>query len=243
MSFDLPENPSLETFVSFMLEQRLADVHTCLPGKILKYDKATQKADVEILLQRKYLGDETKAIKLPPLSNVPVWHPRVKDVIVHMPVKVDDVVTVFFYERSVDRWLSQGGSVDPGDVRKHALSDAVAFPGGYPFSDPSPVTQDDAIEILAKDAEVRIGTDGKVSVKASEISLGDHSLSKHAAIGEATESRLSAIESKLSSFVTSYTAHMHPTAAPGPPSPPVVPETPFVPDTSVVSSSKVKVIE
>lgn len=228
------QNPSIETFISMMLEQRLAELHTALPGRIVRYDAQKQQADVEPLIQRKFLVT-SQIVTLPVVSNVPIVHPRSASAIIHVPVKVGDVVLLVFAERSVDRWLEQGGLTDPGDARKHSLSDAFAIPGGYPFKDALPVADEDAITISGT---VRLGQNGQANHPAAR--------------GDSTESRLSAIEdgitqlrSDFDTFLsTVYTLHMHPTAAPGPPSPPTIPSVPpapFNPDTSVVESGKVKV--
>ena len=230
------QNPSLETHISRMLEQRLAELHTATPARVVKYDASKQMADVEPFIQRRYI--DGSIVALPVISNVPVVHPRTLTAIIHLPVKVGDVVLLVFTERSVDRWKSSDGKslVDPGDPRKHALSDAFAIPGGYPFSMALPVSDPDA-----------------VSISGAVIRLGDDGMAEHpAARGDNVEARLAAIEQGLNTlvqdfttFITSYSSHLHPTTAPAAPTgPPVVPGTPpspFTADTSVVESGKVKV--
>lgn len=229
------QNPSIEQFVQDIVRQALADTHTCLPGKVTRYDKDLQQADVQPLLQRKFMDGQVTP--LPPISNVPVVHPRAGGAIIHMPVEVDDIVVIVFAERSLDRWLASGGMTDPGDPRMHDLSDAYVIPGGYPFTRPVTGITGSGLEISGVGKDVLLG----------ELGAATHP----AARGDNVEARLSALESGLSqlvtdfsTFITLYTAHMHPTAAPGPPSPPVVPgvpPNPFVADTSVVESEKVKV--
>lgn len=53
-----------------------------------------------------------------------------------LPVAVGDTGLLIFSDRSLDVWLATGGIVDPGDDRRHALSDAVFVPGLRPFSSP-----------------------------------------------------------------------------------------------------------
>lgn len=228
------QNPSIETFVAQMLEQRIADLHTALPARIVRYDAQKQQADVEPYIQRKYLNGQV--VTLPVISNVPVVHPRSGDSIIHVPVKVDDTVLLVFAERSVDRWLDSGGVTDPGDPRKHSLSDAFAIPGGYSFNKALPVADPDAITLAGT---VRLGENGNATHPAAR--------------GDNVEARLSALESGLSqlvtdftTFITLYSAHVHletlPPATPtSPPVAPGVPPTPFVADTSIVESAKVKV--
>lgn len=62
-----------------------------------------------------------------------------------------------------------------------------------------------------------------------------------AGLGLNIQTRLSLLESAFSTFITAYTLHMHPTAAPGPPSPPIIPGIPFVPTPLPAESLTVKV--
>ena len=66
--------PTMAEVIRTVLDSALADVHTCLPGKIVTYDKAKQKASVQIQLQRKY--EDGGLVTLPAIPNVPVRHPR-----------------------------------------------------------------------------------------------------------------------------------------------------------------------
>lgn len=220
------ENPSIEQFVSDIVRQALADTHTCLPGKVTRYDKTKQQADVQPLLRRKFM--DGTVTDLPPINNVAVVHPRAGGAIVHMPVEIGDIVTVVFAERSLDRWLNSGDMTDPGDPRMHDLSDAYAIPGGYSFNKAVAGLTGAGLEISGVGKDVLLG----------ELGQATHS----AARGDSVESRLSAIESKLMAFIVTFISHTHIVTAPGNPSGPALPtETAFIPDMSVVPSNKVKV--
>lgn len=71
-------------------------------------------------------GDRTTT-RLPVINNVPIIFPGSGGVRIKWPVKVGDYVWLNFCCRSIDRWLAQGGEVDPEDDRQHAIDDAVAF--------------------------------------------------------------------------------------------------------------------
>ena len=58
-----------QTFSSF-----IAEIHTCLPGKVDSYDITTHKATVKPLLKKK-LKDGSE-LALPSITNVPVIWPR-----------------------------------------------------------------------------------------------------------------------------------------------------------------------
>lgn len=237
--------PTLAEVIRTVIDAKLVDLHTSLPGKVVDYDSAKQTATVKISLMRMYEG-ETQAVELPPIPNVPVVWPRTAKAQVHLPLAADDDVWLIFSERSLDQWKSSGGVIDPKDRRRHNLTDAVALVGGTAPVKPFTVNDPESIEIVNDQGKVQIKSDGTVN-------LGDYAPQKSVALGEAVEARLEAIEngittliSSLNANVTVYTAHVHPTTSPGAPTgPPAAPESPispFTPDTSVVSSEKVKVV-
>jgi hypothetical protein len=131
----MTDTPSLRQVIADQIEGRLADLHTAMPGTIESYDATTGIATVAPCLKRKYNADGT-VVDLPPVVGVPVLMPRGGGALISLALVKGDPVVLIFSERSLDRWISTGGKVDPKDPRKHALSDAFAFPGGYPKSRP-----------------------------------------------------------------------------------------------------------
>lgn len=225
------ETPTLEQVIRTAIEARLCDVHVSLPCIIQRYDAAKQQADVVPALQRVYADGRVST--LPVISNCPVIWPRVAGAILHMPMKPGDHCVAVFSERSLDNYLEQGKIVDPADDRKHHLSDACIHPGGYPFSKPATLTDSEAVTLQFGSSELLIKPDGTVSIKAANINLGDHSLTKFVAIAEKVATELAAIK-------TSYDAHTHISGAPAAPTGPAVPP---LPAAGSVASSTVKVME
>ena len=210
-----------------ILDSRLAEVHTAIPGKVTKFDAATQTVDVQPMI--KHVVETRDGGELeesyPEIYNVPVMYPRSGAYFVAFPLVVGDFVTILFNEWSIDRFRDAGTEVHPVDVQRHAFSGAVAFPcGPFPSADPIGETIDGLI--LGKDggALVRIGSDGVVKLGASAATVA------FLAMAQATESRLQALESAMNS-------HMHPTAGTGPPST-VTP--PIVFTATAVAATKVK---
>lgn len=230
----MASTPSFEQVIKQAIDLAVTELRVSLPGIVQRYDAQKQQADVQPVIMKKYTNGNV--VKLPVITNVPVAHPRAGKTIIHVPIHVGDVVQLVFADRSLDRWLSEGGVVDPLEGRKHNLSDAVAYPGGYPFNDPVAIGDPDAVTIKNENAEVLVKADGTVSIKGNLINLGDHSLSKFVAIAEL-------VKSEIDSFKSTFDSHTHPYVdtpiGPSVTSPPAVPSTP----TGNIASSKVKVIE
>jgi len=144
-------------------------LHVCLPARVESYDSASQKASVQPLIKTQ--DGEDRSI----ITGVPVVFPRAGGAHMHMPVTRGTGVMLVFADRSLDRWLTQGGNVDPRDGRAHAYSDAIAIPGLIPFSefgDSEDAAQDpDAVEIAYQGGVIKIGEDGRVSITSDGESL------------------------------------------------------------------------
>ena len=125
--------PSLMDNLLAIVQGMLAEMNTATPGVIVKYDATTGKADVQPSIREKYT-DETK-LDPPVITNVPVLLPRTSGGSLTLPLAPGDPVLLVFAQRSIDRWASEGGLVDSGDVRHHSMSDAFAIPGAFSFKD------------------------------------------------------------------------------------------------------------
>lgn len=140
----------------------LLDVHVSMPGRIESYDAGKQEASVQPLI-KVALADGSEA-SLPVINHVPVVWPRGGGAILSFPLQSGDKVLLVFSERSLDEWLQQGGEVAPADPRAHDLSDAVAIPGLYPFSEPGDADDRDAL-LRFRGGELRLSPDGRIQLK------------------------------------------------------------------------------
>lgn len=163
--------PSLHKAIKDTIESRLTDLNVCLPGKVVKVDVSAGKCDVQPLIKRKF-GDGT-IVDLPVITNVPIANYRAGKAAVYLPLHVGDMVQLTFAQRSLDIWLSKGGTVDPKDPRKHHISDAIAYPGVYPFSDPPSGADANNIVIKNDQAVLTVLPSGKFKIANSSDELLD----------------------------------------------------------------------
>lgn len=140
MSIEQSRTPSLAEILRIAMDQRQAEIHVALPGRIESYDVNTQRADIKPLVQRPVVardGTELETESLPVIMDVPINFPRgggsLGQFFITWPLKKGDLVQLVFNEKSIDQFMaSRGEEVDPKDFRMHNLSDAVAYPGFYP---------------------------------------------------------------------------------------------------------------
>lgn len=157
-----------QTFATLQLQLRRS-LWTALPGRVQSFDPSKQSADIEPLVHDTWEGEDgtNQTGPLPVIPSVPVCFPGSGGWRVTFPVAKGDTGLLVFCSRSIDRWLSEGGSVDPQDDRTHDLSDAVFVPGLTDFGHPIDPFKNDRLtigkvggtQIHLKPSGTQVGTD------------------------------------------------------------------------------------
>lgn len=181
MSSPVTLNDATKAVVNY----RLNNLHTALPGSIISYDFSTQKASIQPLLNKVWTAgsnstpaNDNAANKLttpmPVLNNVPVIFPRSGGAGLTFPVNSGDTCLLIFVERSMDLWKSVGGQVSPDDNRKFDLSDAVAIMGLFPFNENSTAQNNTDVVLTYKDSSITISGSGNVVIATSgKVAIGN----------------------------------------------------------------------
>lgn len=190
---------SPETNLRNLFNKFLAEPMGTTPAIIEKIN-STQSIDVKPSLVKNTLqrnGEYKKEI-YPIITNVPVLVLATSDWFQSMPFKVGDPCILFFSKHSLDDYLSTDGKsvVDTEDDRFYDISDAMALIGL-----PTPSNKIDQISetdfVMGKrdgSSLIKITSDNKVKIKATEVNLGDLNASKPVAIAEKVDARLTALE-------------------------------------------------
>jgi hypothetical protein len=124
---DAQMESSADEAAAASVENRLKDLHTCLPGIIDRFDPETQTASVQPAIKR--IFTERGTVDLPLCMDVPVSFPGGGDFFLTFPVKPGDECLLLFSERCIDAWHFEGGTQPPEEFRLHDLSDAIALVG------------------------------------------------------------------------------------------------------------------
>lgn len=110
------------------------DQHVAIPGRVERYDAATQTADVVPLVRHPVpQPDGSYALEeLPVVPSVPVVFPRTGRWMLTFPIVAGDTVQLLVNTAAIGHWRAGSGDVtDPGDLRRQHLAHAVAIPGLY----------------------------------------------------------------------------------------------------------------
>lgn len=152
------DNLQREAFVELM-----KSVHTCIPGHILAFDPATQRAQVQIGIMRVDINEQRTPP--PPIIDVPVCFPG-DDWGIEYEIQPNCEGLIHFSQRCVDAWLDTGGIADNPIGRFHSIQDAFFVPGGR--SRPNVITdfQNNGVRLRNKDGSqfIWIKNDGTLAM-------------------------------------------------------------------------------
>ncbi len=164
------KNPTFhETFVTLFRHYLTEELNTNFPAEIVAYDYKTQMADVQPLVKRHY-ADGTD-LEYPIIPNVPVMMPRAGGAMLKLPVKEGDTVLLVCSKPSLENWLSEGGMSTQNTTKQFQLIDAIAIVGLYPFTEESPATEEDGLELIYGGTRIVIKANGDIELGVGEENL------------------------------------------------------------------------
>lgn len=184
--------PTLEDVLLEILDARVADVHTAMPGRVVRYDASKQTADIQPQLMSAELDTDGNVVarSFPVLPAVPVAFPAAGGFAITFPVVAGDTGLLVFCELPIDRWRATGQESRPADTRRHSVTSAVFYPGLRPtakaFTDPDLAT------------DVTIGSTGGAAIHLKPdgtVHLGGNPAADFVALAGLVDARLAQIQS------------------------------------------------
>lgn len=162
------QTPPMDVVIRDAIAAAMLDVFFMRPAVVTKVH-GNQKVDVQVLLKRVYTNGTE--VKLAAVQNVMVSMPMGSDWSIKVPIEVGCTGMAVFCDRSLDKWSnSDGGFIDPVDVRTHDLSDPVFVPGLAPFSQQTQDQTDDMV-LTNGDAQIHLAKAGKFKLKGTSQEL------------------------------------------------------------------------
>lgn len=129
--------PAHSTIIRGAIERMIANIAGGRPARVESYDAAKQRAAVQPLV---FAGRTDPATgdpvveRQPVITDVPILMLGTARSRTTIDIRPGDTVWVMSASCSLDRYLIQGGEVDPQDYRSHNISDAVAIPALFDFA-------------------------------------------------------------------------------------------------------------
>ena len=203
----------------------MANVYTCLPAIVQSYDAKTKKVNVKPAIRMKFADDEE--VSMPAIDSVPVMFPGTKNTVIQFPLNAGDTGAVFFSTRSLEFWLNGSGKeTSSGTPRKFSLSDAIFYPGLFPFKAPGKVGTGQGLELHNKTGFIRINDAGEIELDG----VTSH-VAKYEEMNIALQAQILQINANLTLIATAIT-NLGGTYVP----------VPVLQDFSTAMSTKVKLI-
>lgn len=172
---------SLATVLQDAISAGVADLHVSMPGTIVKFDAASQTAQVKVST-----GD------FPVISAVPVVFEGAGGFAITFPVQAGDPCLLVFQDKSIDQW-SEGQSGTPTDPRTHSLMDVVAILGARSSS--NKLTEFDSNRMV-------VGTNGpRIALDGAAVHLGVAHLADAAQQAVRGDAHLQALKDYLDAIV------------------------------------------
>jgi hypothetical protein len=174
--------------IQLVLEDNNSQLNTSVPGTIVSYDPATNRAKVRPLLPKKLANGQV--LPAPEIVQVPVIFPASgmaqggKQAGITLPIAPGDGVMLSFQQRSLENWLS-GNDSAPNDPRKFDLSDCIATPGlnsgGFSGNATDLVIRMDKASVTLKpdntvvfgneNSSITLSPDGSIALKGKTITI------------------------------------------------------------------------
>lgn len=131
----MPDAPEPADVLARVLESRLVDLHTAMPGTVERFNAATQCADVRPALTRRMPGSDPEDADaheaLPVLPCVPVLYPGSAALGIRWNLSPGDRGMLIFCERDIGAWQEAGADGDPQSPGMHLLAAGVFIPGDF----------------------------------------------------------------------------------------------------------------
>ncbi len=159
--------PTLEEIIETGIESALGAVETAQLGLVTSFDKEHHSVSVQPLFKKSYRREDGEIVSVtqPVIPNVPLWFNGAGGARMTFPVPKGSTVLLVHLSAAKAAWQFSGGTapVDPGDTRRHTLTDCVAIPGGLTasvaarnFATGSSRIEDDAV-ILHTPGKIYLG--------------------------------------------------------------------------------------
>lgn len=210
--------------------EQSAQLHTCIPGRVGRFDAVRLAVDVAPVIPDREGGE------LPFIPGVPVMFPGAAGWQISWPLDPGSLGMIFFAERSIAEWQPAGQIAPPASQRRFSFADAVFYPGINPVG-----LELGSSSIATQFTVQRIGMAARITLKAAgggsfEVAPGQF-LDLGAAGGELV-ALANLVLARLNDIKTAYDAHVHPDPLAGFTGPPTV----AMPSPASVAATLVKAV-
>jgi hypothetical protein len=235
-----------------VFRREIAAVRTHTPAQVVSFDPDQNTCSVQpcIKILRTDDPNHTYTQDLPQIDDVPVHQQGSGKTLLSQAPQVGSYGMLHISDRRLEKWLTDGGIVEPNSTAKFDISDASFVPGLYPLvvdgdngKLPAAIKTDrielrtragDTYIAVLDDGTIEIESTGTVSINGTETILQEGT--DYAIQYTEMNNAYNNLKADLNAFIAKYNLHNHPTAPVGPVSTPSVVGTV---STSAMTAAKV----
>lgn len=172
-SYNPADASSKEGFFNYYKETLFADLSVCLPAQIVEYDRMTNRAKVQPLIQAVAVGGQSLA--RPSLSNVPVHTCGGGGYAASFPLQPGDLGWIIVSDADISLFKQSLALSIPNTKRKHQPEDCFFLPDVFSRITVSSEDAGRAVwQTLDGSNKISMGTDDiKVTTKRWEINASE----------------------------------------------------------------------
>ncbi len=168
------EKLTLKQVLDKAMKYNQSYINTALPCKVIEFDKDTQLATVQILIDKiDSSGDEVVDIEIPQIAEIPVIQPFSGSICITMPIEPDDTGLLVFNQRNIDTFVVEGTQAVPFDNRMHDIQDCVLIMGLTHQKRVIPEYDDDGMAIRSEDnsTHIQLKQDGTININSGSTTV------------------------------------------------------------------------
>jgi hypothetical protein len=167
---------TLEASFSDLLDPRIRQLNTAIPGVIESYDPGSKTAAVSVPISDFYAGDDGGDIEepWPVLEDVPVCFPGGGGWQMTWPLQPGDPVLLVFCQRDITRWFATNGKEPhaPLLADTHNESSAICLPRLFPEDSDQLDAAGEHFTIEGHGVKVLFKRNGNAVIEAGRVELG-----------------------------------------------------------------------
>jgi len=142
--------------MGFAIDSILYRLRTITPAVVTAVNLAKNTVDVQPVIMRKVNGILGP---LPPVMDVPIAYYGAGGFVVTFEPSVGDMCELMVNDRSIERLKMTGGVTDPGKIRRHDITDSVAYFGFNDYGNAYPDIKS-GMEVRSRDGSTSFHVEG-----------------------------------------------------------------------------------
>ena len=169
-SLDPANNDTLAGAFDFAIKKYMQNSNTMLPAQVVSYDRATNRASVQLLIN--IVGTDGQEYARPQLASVPAFVCGGGGFRISFPIKAGDMGWIIANDRDISLFLSEYKRSSPNTARMKSFSDGVFFPDAMNGLNTIAPTDADNLVIQNSSGSITISLSSTgVTIKADKLNI------------------------------------------------------------------------